>query len=171
MTVFVLPNTCCREWVNIPQRASFFLYSAFLVQGSLAQSSKSLARNSESLSHCKGPWITGVEERSKIPSTEKRAAPQHKPGQEGLMLESTTREESSGMRVPTDPWVELPAPDRHLARHPTSKNFIYNTASESHFWWQLSYFQHILYQFCHPELTQSQRQTFSMLETPLEIDE
>lgn len=67
MTMFV----CCREWVNVPPRASFFLYSAFLAQGSLAETSKPLASYSESLSYCKGPWTTGVEERSKIPSVEK----------------------------------------------------------------------------------------------------
>lgn len=40
------------------QRASFFLYSAFLAQNSLAQTSKSLAKNLESLS--KGLLTAGV---------------------------------------------------------------------------------------------------------------
>ena len=41
-----------------PTMCIFFLYSAFLAQGSQALTSESLARNSESPSYCKGPWTT-----------------------------------------------------------------------------------------------------------------
>lgn len=148
------PNPCLQ---GMGQRASFFLSSAFLAQGSLARAADSLARNSESPSCCKGPWITGVEERSRIPSTEKPVAPQHQPGQEGEMLESIA--EGLGVRVPADPRAELPAPHGHLTGHPTRNSFTYNITSESHFWWQLSRVQPIPHQFCCPGLAQSPRQT------------
>ena len=63
-----------------------------------------------------------VEERSKILSAELQAAPQHKPGPERQVLESTMREEGLDTHVPMDPGAELPAPNRRPARHPTSAN-------------------------------------------------
>lgn len=99
MTMFMLPNMCCREWASIPQQGSPLLS----LPGTDCKITGKEFRIPELL---KGSWITRVEVRSKIPPSGKGAAPHYGPGQEGQVQKSSTRQEESG-ELPAVPRVKI----------------------------------------------------------------